>query len=182
MLGALAFLDRVCLTENGHYATPVIHFDKKIERGHPFAYYVYGTALVAVTVDCLRGRYTFDYVKLVHDFGKSMNTAVDNGQVEGGLVQGIGWRTMEELLYDKKGKLLSNALSTYKIPDIYSVPKEVSIKALKTDGHPMAIRRSKAVGEPPLMYGIGAYFAIQNAIRAFNPHYHRYSRNYLCVK
>ena len=167
----LAFLDRVCLTENGHYATPIIHFDKKIEKGHPFAYYVHGAAIITTTVDCLRGTYSFDYVKLVHDFGKSMNDAVDNGQVEGGLIQGIGWMTLEELLYDQKGKLMTNALSTYKIPDIYSVPKEVSILALKTEGHPLAIRRSKAVGEPPLMYGIGAYFAIQNAIRSFNTAY-----------
>jgi len=106
---------------------------------------------------------------LVHDFGKSMNTPVDYGQIEGGLVQGIGWMTMEEILYNDEGRLLSNALSTYKIPDIYSVPKEIDIAALGTDGHPLAIRQSKAVGEPPLMYGMGAYFAIQNAILAFNP-------------
>lgn len=166
-----AFLDRVCLTENGHYATPVIHFDKQKEKGHPFAYHVYGTAIVIATVDCVRGTYTFDSVKIVHDFGKSMNTAIDNGQVEGGLVQGMGWMTMEELAYNKEGRLLSNTLSTYKIPDIYSVPKEVAIHPLETEGHPLAIRRSKAVGEPPLMYGIGAYFAIQNAVRAFNSEY-----------
>lgn len=166
-----AFLDRVCLTENGHYATPVIHFDKQKEKGHPFAYHVYGTAIVIATVDCVRGTYTFDSVKIVHDFGKSMNTAIDNGQVEGGLVQGIGWMTLEELAYNDEGRLLSNSLSTYKIPDIYSVPKAVDIHPLETEGHPLAIRRSKAVGEPPLMYGIGAYFAIQNAIRAFNPNY-----------
>ncbi len=164
-----ANLARVCLTENGHYATPIIHFDKSKEKGHPFAYHVYGNSITTVTVDCLRGIYDFDSVHLVHDFGKSMNTAIDYGQIEGGLVQGIGWMTMEELLYNEKGRLLSNALSTYKIPDIYSVPKVIDIKALGTDGHPLAIRRSKAVGEPPLMYGIGAYFAIQNAILAFNP-------------
>lgn len=166
-----AFLDRVCLTENGHYTTPVIHYNKEIEKGHPFAYHVYGTAITVVTVDCIRGRYEFDAVKIVHDFGKSINTAIDRGQIEGGLVQGMGWMTMEEVKYNEKGRLLSNALSTYKIPDIYSVPKEVVIKALETDGHPLAIKNSKAVGEPPLMYGIGAYFAIQNAIRAFNSKY-----------
>lgn len=166
-----AFLDRVCLSENGHYATPVIHFDKDKEKGHPFAYHVFGTAITTVTVDCLRGRYEFDSVKIVHDYGKSMNTAVDRGQIEGGAVQGIGWMTMEELLYNDDGKLISNALSTYKIPDIYSVPKELSIKALETEGHELAIKKSKAVGEPPLMYGIGAYFAIQNAVKSFNPNY-----------
>ena len=167
----LAFLDRVCLTENGHYATPVIYFDKAKEKGHPFAYHVYGNSITVVTVDCLRGRYEIDAVKLVHDFGKKMNTPIDDGQIEGGVVQGIGWMTMEEILYNDKGKLLSNALSTYKIPDIYSVPKELIIKNLETEGHPLAIRQSKAVGEPPLMYGIGAYFAIQNAVKAFNPNY-----------
>jgi xanthine dehydrogenase molybdopterin-binding subunit B len=96
---------------------------------------------------------------------------VDIGQIEGGLVQGLGWMTMEEIVYNDKGKLLSNALSTYKVPDIHSVPKEITIEALPTDGHPLAIRRSKAVGEPPLMYGIGVYFAIQNAVKAANPKY-----------
>ncbi|UII34255.1 molybdopterin-dependent oxidoreductase [Fulvivirga ulvae] len=167
-----AFLDRVCLTENGHYATPVIHFDKTREKGHPFAYHVYGTAILIVTVDCIRGTYEFDTVKLIHDFGKSMNESIDLGQIEGGLVQGIGWMTMEELKYNKEGRLLSNALSTYKIPDIYSVPKEIQVEALETGGHEMAINKSKAVGEPPLMYGLGAYFAIQNAVRAYNPDYH----------
>ncbi len=166
-----AFLSRVSLSEKGHYATPNIHFDKQKEKGHPFAYHVYGTAITTVTVDCLRGLYEVDSVKLVHDFGKSMNTAIDDGQVEGGLVQGIGWMTMEEIIYNKKGRLLSNALSTYKIPDIYSVPGEITIKPLATEGHPLAIRKSKAVGEPPLMYGIGTYFAIQNAVKAFNPNY-----------
>ncbi|MBK7248640.1 MAG: molybdopterin-dependent oxidoreductase [Flavobacteriales bacterium] len=161
--------DRVNLSESGHYATPNIHYDKAKEKGHPFAYHVYGTAAVMVTVDCIRGTYVVDAVKLVHDFGKRMNDAVDIGQIEGGVVQGLGWMTMEEIVYNDKGKLLSNALSTYKVPDIHSVPKEITIEALPTDGHPLAIRRSKAVGEPPLMYGIGVYFAIQNAIKAFRP-------------
>ena len=164
-----AHWDRVNLSESGHYATPDIHFDKTKEKGHPFAYHVYGTAAVMVTVDCIRGTYEIDAVKLVHDFGKRMNDAVDIGQIEGGLVQGLGWMTLEEIVYNDKGKLLSYALSTYKVPDIHSVPKEITIEALPTDGHPLAIRRSKAVGEPPLMYGIGVYFAIQNAIKAFRP-------------
>ena len=88
---------------------------------------------------------------------------VDMGQCEGGIVQGIGWMTMEEIVYDKEGKLRSNALSTYKVPDIYSVPKEIDIHFLETEKDNLAILRSKAVGEPPLMYGIGAYFALRNA-------------------
>ncbi len=163
------FLNRDSLSEHGHYATPEIHFDPKKEKGHPFAYHVYGTALLTVTVDCLRGTYSFDTVKILHDFGKSMNTGIDRGQIEGGVVQGIGWMTLEEVIYNNDGKLLSNALSSYKIPDIYSVPKEIYIAALDTPGSEHAIFNSKAVGEPPLMYGIGAYFAIRNAVKAFNP-------------
>ena len=164
-----ALQQRVSMSEHAHYSTPKIHFDKNIEKGHPFAYHVYGAAIIEVTLDCMRGTYHFDGVHLVHDLGQSMNTAVDNGQIEGGLVQGIGWMTMEEILYSNKGRLLTNALSTYKIPDIYSVPSEINITHLKTEGHELAIKKSKAVGEPPLMYGLGAYFAIRNAVRAFNP-------------
>ena len=164
-----AFLKRVNLSEHAHYATPEIHYDKLKEKGHPFAYHVYGTAIVIVTVDCLRGIYEFDAVKMVHDFGDSMNTPIDRGQIEGGVVQGIGWMTMEELVFDKEGKLRSNTLSTYKVPDIYSVPKKIEIDALQPTQDNLAIFRSKAVGEPPLMYGIGAYFALRNAIKAFNP-------------
>ena len=168
---SMAMIERVALTENAHYATPEIHFDKTKEKGHPFAYHVYGTAIITTTVDCTRGIYEFDSVKIVHDYGKSMSKGIDLGQVEGALAQGIGWMTMEEIAYNDEGRLLSNALSTYKIPDIFSVPKEVDVMPLETEGHELAILKSKAVGEPPLMYGIGAYFAIQNAIKAFNPNY-----------
>jgi xanthine dehydrogenase large subunit len=163
-----AFGLRMNLSAKGHYATPVIHFDKTIEKGHPFAYHTYGTAIIVSTVDCIRGTYEFDAVHAVHDCGSSMNTPIDLGQCEGGIVQGIGWMTMEDVIYNKEGKLLSNALSTYKIPDIYSIPKELNIHFLDTNGSEMAIEKSKAVGEPPLMYGIGAFFAIRNAILSFN--------------
>ncbi len=163
-----SYLKRVNLSEHGHYATPGIHFDNTIEKGHPFAYHVYGTAITTVTVDCIRGTYEIDAVNLVHDFGTTMNPMIDRGQIEGGLVQGIGWMTMEEIVYDAEGKLRSNALSTYKVPDIYSVPKVIDIHFLETKNDNLAIFRSKAVGEPPLMYGIGTYFALRNAIRSFN--------------
>lgn len=165
---AQAMLERVALTENAHYATPIIHFDKTKEKGHPFAYHVYGTAITTITLDCLRGTYEIDAVDIVHDFGKSMNLGIDIGQVEGALAQGIGWMTMEEIAYNADGKLLSNALSTYKVPDIFSAAKKVAVIPLETEGNPMAIKKSKAVGEPPLMYGIGTYFAIQHAVKAFN--------------
>lgn len=168
---AKTMLKRVALTENAHYATPIIQFDKTKEKGHPFAYHVYGTAIITTTVDCTRGTYVFDSIKIVHDYGKSMSKGIDLGQVEGGLAQGIGWMTMEEIAYGKDGRLLSNALSTYKVPDLFSVAKTIAVLPLETKGNDMAILKSKAVGEPPLMYGIGAYFALQNAIKAFNPKY-----------
>jgi len=164
-----AYVKRVSLSEHAHYATPGIHYEHATEKGHPFAYHVYGTAIISVTVDCLRGIYEVDSVKVVHDNGASMNPIVDKGQLEGGIVQGIGWMTMEEVVYDKEGRLRSNALSTYKVPDVYSIPKEIIIHILQTQRDNLAVQRSKAVGEPPLMYGIGAYFALRNAIRAFNP-------------
>ena len=120
-----AHFNRVSLSEHAHYATAGIHFDWGTAKGHPFAYHVYGTAAVGVTVDCLRGIYTIDYVKACHDFGTTMNTAVDFGQIEGGIVQGIGWMTLEEVVYDGNGKLRSNALSTDKIPDIYPCRKRL---------------------------------------------------------
>jgi xanthine dehydrogenase large subunit len=164
-----AFMKRVSLSEHAHYATPEIHFDLQKEKGHPFAYHVYGTAMITVTVNCLLGTYTFDSVKVVHDYGKSMNVIIDRGQTEGGIVQGIGWMTMEELIYDKNGVMKSNALSTYKVPDIYSVPSDIAIHFHETEKNNLAVFNSKAVGEPPLMYGIGAFFALRNAIRSFNP-------------
>jgi xanthine dehydrogenase large subunit len=163
------YLRRISLSELAHYTPPGIHYDLKKEKGHPFAYHVYGTAIITTTIDCLRGIYEFDSVKLVHDFGKSMNPIIDIGQCEGGVVQGIGWMTMEEIVYDKEGRLRSNALSTYKVPDIYSVPREIAIHFLETEKNNLAVFRSKAVGEPPLLYGIGAYFALRNAVKAFNP-------------
>ncbi len=160
---------RVSLSEHGHYSTPDIYFDKTKEKGHPFAYHVFGTSITEVTVDCIRGTYEIDGVHILHDAGSSMNPLIDRGQIEGGLVQGIGWMTMEEIVYDAQGKLRSNALSTYKVPDIYSVPKVINLSFLHTEKDNPAIFRSKAVGEPPLMYGIGVYFALRNAIRQFNP-------------
>lgn len=166
-----AFLQRVNLSEKGYYSAPTIHFDKETNMGHPFTYHVYGAAIITTTIDCLRGLAQIDAVKIIHDFGHSMNTPIDMGQIEGGVTQGIGWMTMEEIKYDPDGRLLSDSLSNYKIPDIYAAPLEIECQALETAGPELAIMGSKAIGEPPLMYGIGAYFALQNAVLAFNPHY-----------
>ncbi len=161
------YFRRVSLSAQAHYATPKIHFDRETERGEPFAYHVYGSAVVEVTVDGLRGTYTIDRVRAVHDAGRSLNPVVDMGQLEGGLVQGIGWMTMEELLF-RDGRNLTDTLSTYKIPDILATPK-IEGHFLEDADNPNAILQSKAIGEPPLMYGIGAYFALLDAMRAFRP-------------
>jgi len=162
-----AYQKRISLSSQAYYATPDIYFDKKINQGRPFAYHVYGTGIITVTLDCLRGTYTIDTVKAVHDFGKSLDPVVDRGQAEGAIAQGIGWLTVEEVRHSKEGKLLSNSLSTYKIPDIYAAPKEIEVVFLEDSENKYGPFNSKAIGEPPLMYGIGAYFAILNAMRAF---------------
>jgi len=161
-----AYLNRVALSAHAFFATPRIHFDSAVEKGHPFAYHVYGATHFEVTVDCLRGRYEIDAVRMVHDLGRQINEVVDLGQLEGGLAQGIGWMTLEELAYDEKGRLLSKALSTYKAPDVFSSPKKLEVKMRSTE-NPAGPRGSKAVGEPPIMYGIGVYFALRDAMRAY---------------
>jgi xanthine dehydrogenase large subunit len=162
-----AYLKRVSLSSQAYYATPEIYFDKTTNKGKPFAYHVFGTAIVETTLDCLRGTYEIDSVKVVHDFGKSISPIVDRGQAEGAIVQGIGWMTMEELKYDDEGKLLTDTLSTYKVPDIFFAPKLIEIHFLEDALNPFAVSNSKAIGEPPFMYGIGAYFSIMDAMKAF---------------
>ena len=164
-----AYFNRISLSAQAYYRTPEIHFDRTINQGSPFAYHVYGTAITTVTLDVIRGTYKFDSIKIVHDFGKSLNKNIDIGQVEGALVQGIGWMTMEELKYSSDGKLLANALSTYKIPDIHSVPEEIEVEFLDNSENRFGPFNSKAIGEPPLMYGIGAYFAILDAMKNTKP-------------
>jgi xanthine dehydrogenase large subunit len=160
---------RLALSEHAHYATPAIHFDPAREKGAPFSYHVYGTAVTVATVDCLRGTYEIDLVKIVHDFGRSMNLDIDIGQVEGALLQGIGLMTLEELLFGPNGRNLYATLSSYKVPDIYTAPRTLEVLPLNAPPDALALLGSKAVGEPPLMYGIGSYFAILQAMRAFNP-------------
>ncbi|MBY9001426.1 MAG: molybdopterin-dependent oxidoreductase [Candidatus Heimdallarchaeota archaeon] len=161
----LAYTKRVNLSAQALYATPRIYFDKTKEKGKPFSYHAYGTAVTEVTVDCLRGTYVVDKVHIVHDAGKSLNYLIDLGQTEGGLLQGIGWMTMEELLYDN-GRLLSSALATYKVPDLHFTPK-IEVTFLEDAENPEAVMKSKGIGEPPFMYGIGTYFALKSAAQAF---------------
>ncbi len=164
-LVAEAWKSRVSLSAQAHYATPGIHFDRETGRGRPFAYHVAGTAMVTVALDRLRGTCRVESVRVVHDCGESIDETIDRGQIEGGLVQGIGWMTMEELRCDGDGRLLSDSMATYKVPDILSVP-EVTVHLLAGSGGGSGVYGSKAVGEPPFMYGIGAYTALLDALRA----------------
>lgn len=164
-----AYAKRTNLSAQAHYATPRLGYDRSREWGRPFAYHVFGTALTEVEVDCLRGTYRIESVRIVHDAGKSLSPHVDRGQVEGGLAQGIGWLTTEELCFDGAGRLLSKDLATYKVPDLFAAPREIETHFLEDCDNPEAVLASKAVGEPPLLYGIGTYFAIRAAARAFRP-------------
>lgn len=163
----IAYFNRINLSSHAHYSTPEIYFNKKTNKGKPFAYHVFGSAIIETTLDCLRGTYEIDSVKVVHDFGKSLNPLIDRGQAEGAIVQGIGWMTMEELIYNDDGKLLTDTLSTYKVPNIFFAPKEIQVNFLEDAPNPFAVFNSKAIGEPPFMYGIGAYFSIMNAMKVF---------------
>jgi xanthine dehydrogenase large subunit len=168
-LVAAAYSRRVDLSAQAHYATPGIHFDRAAEKGQPFAYHACGTALCEVILDCLRGTYTVEAVRLVHDLGPSLDAAADLGQAEGGIVQGTGWLTLEEVLHAEDGSLLTSSLSTYKLPDIHFAPRELEVEFLEDTASPLGVFNAKAIGEPPFMYGIGVFFALRAAMRAFRP-------------
>ena len=162
-----AYLKRVSLSAGAHYATPGIFYDKDIEKGSPFAYHVFGAAVTVVKLDCLRGTYKVEDVFIVHDGGKSLDEKVDLGQIEGGLLQGIGWMTVEHLPFEN-GHVGAANLATYKVPDMFSIPR-VTARFMDDLRNPRAVRSSKAVGEPPFLYGLGCYFALVDAIAAFRP-------------
>lgn len=165
-LAAETYSSRISLSSHAHYATPGIHFDGKAGKGEPFAYHVAGAALTEATVDTLLGTFTIDRVGIVHCGGSQLDPVIDLGQVEGGLIQGIGWVTIEEVGRDPEtGRLLADALATYKVPQICSTP-EIAVMFAPGETLPggIGLRGSKAVGEPPFMYGIGAWFAIADAM------------------
>lgn len=164
-----AYLSRTDLSAHGFFATPDIHFDKQKETGRPFAYHAGGTAVTEVTLDCVRGRYSIDAVHIVHDVGRPLNRVVDIGQVEGALAQGLGWMTVEDLQYDNRGRLQSRNLASYKVPDAFFMPDVLEVEFLDDADEVLGPYGSKAVGEPPLMYGIGVFFALRHAMRAFAP-------------
>ena len=163
-----AYSNRVNLSDHGFYATPEIYFDSKTNKGKPFAYHVYGSALVVSKVDCIRGISEIESVRVVHDFGHSLNKTIDRSQAEGAIMQGIGWMTMEEILHNKEGRLLTSTLSAYKVPDINYTPDVFEIDFLDNSFNKPGPFNSKAIGEPPFMYGIASYFAVRNAVEAFN--------------
>jgi xanthine dehydrogenase large subunit len=166
----LAYQARVQLSSTGYYATPKIHWDRAKARGRPFFYFAYGAACSEVTVDTLTGEMRVDRVDILHDVGRSINPAIDIGQIEGAFVQGMGWLTMEELVYDARGRLTTHAPSTYKIPTASDVPADFRVALYRSEGNrEETIFRSKAVGEPPLMLAISVFSAITDAIASLNP-------------
>ena len=161
------YFARVQLMAHGFYTPPRLHYDPIKGHGRPFHYYTYGTCLIETTVDCLRGTYKIDASRIVHDLGRTIIPTVDKGQIEGGLAQGLGWVTLEELSFNDEGHLLSDALSTYKAPDAEFMPDVMELNLLENVDNLGGPLGSKAVGEPPFMYGIAAFFAIRNAINEF---------------
>lgn len=156
---------RVDLGEHAFYATPDLWYDLATERGRPFAYYAYGTSLTEVLLDVVRGTYTIEAIDVVQDVGQPLSEAVDRGQVEGAVVQGIGWATLEQIRYSPEGRVLTG-VNAYKVPDIKFVPGRFGVTLLPDSSNPFAVANSKAVGEPPFVHGLGAYFAVVDALRA----------------
>jgi xanthine dehydrogenase large subunit len=166
----IAYEQRIALGEHGFYKTPKINFDPEKGKGSPFAYFVFGCALSLVEVDILTGNFMIMKTYIVHEMGKSINIAIDRGQIEGAYMQGFGWLTMEELIMDEKGAYITNTPSTYKIPTIKDLPGELNIETIEHDLKHTSVKGSKAIGEPPLIYGESVYFAIKNAIESIADH------------
>ena len=166
-----AYMGRVQLSATGFYATPKIHWDRKAGRGQPFYYFAYGAAAAEVAVDTLTGEYKVERVDILHDCGTSLNPAIDKGQIEGGFIQGMGWLTTEELVWDAKGVLKTHAPSTYKIPVASDRPRLFNVALLENAPNREAtIHRSKAVGEPPLMLAISVLHALSDAVASVGGH------------
>ena len=165
-----AWLERVGLSVTGFYMTPEIKYDFATLNGRAFYYYCYGAAVTEVEIDTRTGEWWLKAVDIVHDVGNSINPAIDNGQIEGAYVQGMGWLTMEECIWDKKGKLLTHGPSTYKIPVAGDVPEHLKISFFDNHNIKPTPFNSKAVGEPPLMLALSSYFALRDAVSASANH------------
>jgi len=165
-----AYFDRVSLSATGYYRTPEIHYDRANHHGRPFYYYAYGAACSEVVIDTLTGENKVTRVDILHDCGRSLNPAVDAGQIEGGFIQGMGWLTTEELVFDAKGALRTHAPSTYKIPTAGDRPDAFNLAFWAGENREATIHRSKAVGEPPLMLAISVFSALTDAVASVAGH------------
>lgn len=164
-----AYLNRVSLSSTGFYATPKIHYDHDQGQGRPFLYYANGAACSEVILDTLTGEYRVLRTDILHDVGQSLNPEIDIGQIEGGFVQGMGWLTTEELVYNDQGRLLTTGPATYKIPAVSDTPPDMRVALLpESPNREATVFRSKAVGEPPLMLGISVWSALRDAIASLN--------------
>jgi xanthine dehydrogenase large subunit len=169
-LATAAYVERVPLSASGFYKTPKITWDRAKVSGRPFYYFAYGAACSEVVVDTMTGEMRVKRVDILHDVGKSLNPAIDIGQIEGGFVQGMGWLTTEELVWDSNGRLATHAPSTYKIPTASDVPPDFRVALFESGGNREdSIYHSKAVGEPPLMLAISVFSAITDAILSLQP-------------
>ncbi|AMM23635.1 xanthine dehydrogenase molybdopterin binding subunit [Variovorax sp. PAMC 28711] len=166
-----AYLDRVQLWSDGFYATPGLSWNKETLKGRPFFYFAYGAAVSEVVVDTLTGEWKLLRADILHDAGRSLNPAVDIGQIEGAFIQGMGWLTTEELVWHpQSGKLTTHAPSTYKIPTANDCPPVFNVKLFEGDNFEDSIHRSKAVGEPPLLLPFSVFYAIRDAVSAVAGH------------
>jgi xanthine dehydrogenase large subunit len=161
--------ERVDLGARGFYATPGVDFNRETGRGSPFFYYTTGAAVAEVSIDRFTGDVTVERVDLLMDIGRSINPGIDRGQVIGGFMQGVGWCTNEELRYAPGGVLTTNGPTTYKIPNITDLPRDLRVQFLDNPKHAINVGRSKAVGEPPLMLGIAVWLAIKHALSQAAP-------------
>jgi xanthine dehydrogenase large subunit len=166
-----AYIARIQLSAAGFYKTPKIHWDRSKGRGHAFYYYAYGAACSEVSVDTLTGEYVVERTDILHDVGRSLNPAIDLGQIEGGFIQGMGWLTTEELVWDDRGRLRTHAPSTYKIPLASDRPKIFNVALTDwSQAYEPTIHRSKAVGEPPLPLGLAVLHALSDAVASVADH------------
>jgi len=167
----LAYENRVPLSATGFYKTPKVEWDRLAGKGRPFFYFAYGAAVTEVVIDTLTGENRILRTDILHDVGRSLNPAIDIGQIEGGYVQGAGWLTTEELVWDDAGRLRTHAPSTYKIPACGDRPRIFNVALYDGANREDTIYRSKAVGEPPFMLGISAFLALQHAVSACGPNW-----------
>lgn len=165
-----AYLSQVSLSATGFYKTPGIYFDRETGKGNPFYYYAYGMAVSEVEIDVLTGESKLLQTDILHDVGDSLNPEIDMGQIEGGFIQGVGWVTTEEIKWDTKGHLLTHSPDTYKIPTVNDIPAIFNVHLLEGYPNEGTIRKSKAVGEPPLMLAFSVWLAIKDAVSAVGNH------------